>query len=486
MIRSSSRSATHPPIHGSLISVAEHYGRRHIVRGGLAVAITSTVAAPAIAGDARPSHVPAHDHRPPKRIDPGFQAVPVATLGKEDQVVAPEGYTVQVLMPEGSPLTHDAPAYIPGDYNTGADCEKQAGAHHDGMHFFPLSRGEAGSVHGVLCVNFENIDQSFIHPNGFSRGADGNRPIEDEVRKEVASHGAGIAELVRHRGEWKTVRSKLNRRITAQTPMEISGPARGSNLLRTKYSPKGTKARGALNNCANGYTPRGAYLTCEEDWAGYFFNTVTSGRPREHSRYGVPTSAANTYGWGTRPADRYARFNATPTSASYYDAEATKQDYRNEPNTFGWVVEIDPLDPKSTPKKRNSQRGVSASQPVDAANPRRNNIDGHIIRWCETNGDYAATQFSWEVFLFGGPTQETIAALGPVAPYNNDPLYAAQVFPGLAAAGVPCRGRDVQRSRRPVDRSAHRPRMDSDRWLFERRARLRQSTDACCESGHGR
>lgn len=540
--------------------VAERYGRRDVVKGGLAVAMTSMLAAPAMAGDARPG--PAHDYQPPKRIDPGFQAVPAATPGKEDQVVVPEGYSVQVLIPEGSPLTHNAPAYIPGDYNTGADREKQAGAHHDGIHFFPMSRGKAGSFHGVLCVNYENIDQPFIHPNGFSRGVDGSRPIEDEVRKEVASHGVGVAEIVRHRGAWKTLRSRLNRRITAQTPMDLSGPARGSDLLRTKYSPKGTRTRGTLNNCANGYTPWGTYLTCEENWAGYFFNTVTNGRPREHTRYGVPSSAASTYGWGTRPEDQYARFNASPTTASYHDAEAAKQDYRNEPNTFGWVVEIDPFNPKSTPKKRtalgrmghegawiaptkigkpvvvymgddsrgeyvykfvsrkpywpwqangdtylddgvlyvarfntdgsgtwialehgknglttangfasqadvlvntrsaadyviatrmdrpewaavdersgyvyltltnNSQRGVNPAQPVDAANPRRNNVDGHIIRWREAKEDYAATEFSWDVFLFGGPTHETIAALGPVAPYNNDPLYAAQILPG--------------------------------------------------------
>ena len=173
------------------------------------------------------------------------------------------------------------------------------------------------------------------------------------MRKEVASHGVSVVEIAKRRdGEWKTVRSRFNRRITAQTVMEFTGPACGSNLLRTKYSPKGTKSRGTLNNCANGFTPWGTYLTCEENWAGYFYNAATSGRPREHSRYGVPSAASSTYGWGTRPEDQYARFNATPSTLEFYDAEAAKNDYRNEPNTFGWVVEIDPFDPKSTPKKR--------------------------------------------------------------------------------------------------------------------------------------
>ncbi|MGH8178344.1 MAG: PhoX family protein [Steroidobacter sp.] len=549
--------------------VEQRYGRRGVVKGGIAAAVTTLIAGPALAGGAQSDHE-THSgrehgdgrHKAP-RIDPGFDAVAAFNAGREDQVVVPQGYRVQILIPEGAPLTNDAPAYIPGDYNIGADREKQVGAHHDGMSFFPLARGVGGNHHGVLCLNFENIDQALLHPNGFTRNSDGSRPVEDEVRKEVASHGVGVVELMKHRrGEWKVVRSKLNRRITGQTPMELTGPARGSDLTRTKYSPKGTKTRGTLNNCANGYTPWGTYLTCEENWAGYFFNTSTVDRPREHSRYGVPSSAASTYGWGTRPEDRYARFNATPTTAEYYDAEAAKNDYRNEPNTFGWVVEIDPFNPKSTPKKRtalgrfghegawvapvkigkpvvvymgddargeymykfvsqkpywpweangddyidagtlyvarfnadgsgewialrfgrngltpehgfasqadilintrsaadyvlatrmdrpewadvdertghvyltltnNSARGNSTAQPVDGANPRRGNPDGHIIRWREKKGDYSATGFVWDIFMFGGPTQEAIQALGPVAPYNNDPLYGAQVFPG--------------------------------------------------------
>jgi uncharacterized protein len=542
--------------------VAERYGRRDVVKGGLAVTVTSLLAAPALARNDEFAATTHREARTPGRIDPGFAAVPAFNDGLEDQVVVPDGYSVQVLIPEGAPLTHDAPEYIPGDHNTGADREKQIGAHHDGMHFFPMARGKDGSEHGVLCLNFENIDQAFIHPNGFTRGSDGSRPVADEVRKELASHGVGVVELAKHRrGEWRVVRGKLNRRITAQTPMELTGPARGSDLLKTKYSPRGTKTRGTLNNCANGYTPWGTYLTCEENWAGYFFNTATAGRPREHARYGVPSSAAATYGWGTRAEDQYARFNATPSTAEYYDAEAAKNDYRNEPNTFGWVVEIDPFAPQATPKKRtalgrfghegawvappkfgkpivvymgddargeyvykfvsrkpyapwaaseetyldagtlyvarfnadgsgvwialefgkngltpengfasqaevlinarsaadyvlatrmdrpewasvdersghiyltltnNSARG-GAGQAIDAPNPRRGNPDGHVIRWREAKGEYWATEFVWDIFIFGGPTRETIRSLGPVAPYNNDPIYAAQVFPG--------------------------------------------------------
>lgn len=548
--------------------VERRYGRRDVVKGGVAAAVTSLVAGNALAhgGWDRHEH-DKHDHDghagpPRRRIDPGYAAVAAFNPGLEDEVVVPEGYSVQVLIPEGTPITGRYPSYIPGDFNTGADREQQSGAHHDGMHFFPLQRGRHGNESGVLCLNFENIDQAFIHPNGFSRDADGSRPVEDEVRKELASHGVGIVEIAKHRGgQWKVVKSKLNRRITAQTPMEIAGPARGSDLLRTKYSPKGTRTRGTVNNCANGYTPWNTYLTCEENWAGYFYNTAAAGRPREHSRYGVPNAASGTYGWGTRPEDQYARFNATPATAEYYDPAAARQDYRNEPNNFGWVVEIDPFDPKSTPKKRtalgrfghegawvapvkigkpvvvymgddsrgeymykfvsrkpyapwdasgdeyldhgtlyvarfnedgsgvwialefgrngltpangfknqadilvntrsaadhvlatrmdrpewavvdersghvyltltnNSGRGAG-NQPVDGANPRAGNPDGHIVRWREEGGQYWATEFAWDIFVFGGPTLATVQSLGAVAPYNANPAYAAQVFPG--------------------------------------------------------
>jgi hypothetical protein len=133
--------------------------------------------------------------------------------------------------------------------------------------------------------------------------------------------------------------------------MEIAGPARGHALVRTKYSPDGTRTRGTLNNCAHGVTPWNTYLTAEENWAGYFRNLdQRDGRPalpREHARYGVPTSQAR-YNWDQVPggADEFVRFNASSTGA-----DAT-QDYRNEPNAFGWIVEIDPFNPNAMPVKR--------------------------------------------------------------------------------------------------------------------------------------
>lgn len=541
---------------------ARRFARRDVVKTSLAATITTVLTVPALAGaDDNESSVRAYaDQNQRPRIDPGYAAVAAFNLGLEDQVVVPAGYSVKTLIPEGTPIAAPYPPYIPEDLNTGTDREQQAGAHHDGMHFFPLQRGRRGSEHGLLCVNHENIDQAFLHPNGATRGSDGSRPVEDEVRKELASHGVSVVEIAKLAdGDWKPLRSRLNRRITVSTPMEFTGPARGSNLLKTKYSPKGTRIRGTLNNCANGYTPWGTYLTCEENWAGYFYNTATTARPREHTRYGVPSAAGGNYGWGTRSEDQYARFNATPTTPEFLDAQAAQKDYRNEPNGFGWVVEIDPFDPRSTPKKRtalgrlahegawlapavigkpivvytgddsrgeyiykfvssrayrsrqasgdaylddgtlyvarfnddgsgqwialtfgengltpangfadqadvlvnarsaadtvlatkmdrpewavvdersgyvyvtltnNSNRGTA--QPVNPANPRAGNVDGHIIRWREQHGHYWETEFSWDIFVLGGPSLPTVQSLGAVAPYQGNEIYAAQVFP---------------------------------------------------------
>ncbi|MDT8364840.1 MAG: DUF839 domain-containing protein [Nitrosomonas sp.] len=144
---------------------------------------------------------------------------------------------------------------------------------------------------------------------------------------------------------WEVVSGAYNRRVTAGTEIEFSGPVRGNDLVKTKFSPAGTATRGTINNCAHGFTPWGTYLTCEENWAGYFTNKT--GLPREHSRYGI--RAGNTrYGWETAQggADEHIRFDAS------IKASSPLEDYRNEPNCQGWIVEVDPFDPAAKPVKR--------------------------------------------------------------------------------------------------------------------------------------
>jgi len=283
----------------------------------------------------------------------GFDAIPVSDA---DTVAVPTGYRTQPLAMWGEPITGNFPAFNPLT-NTGADQGNQMGSHHDGMHFFPIEGQdpyEGSSVDGLLVMNHEYVEPRFMHASAvgqsLSRDAvpaliDGKRPA-DEVLTELNGHGVSIVRIQKQaNGQWVIVPDHRNRRITGLTEMQIAGPVRGDDKVKTKFSPDGTRTRGTLNNCAHGVTPWNTYLTCEENWAGYFVNRGE--RPREHARYGVATANAR-YGWdlADNGADEYVRFDATAHGASALD------DYRNEPNNFGWVVEIDPFDPNSTPVKR--------------------------------------------------------------------------------------------------------------------------------------
>jgi hypothetical protein len=280
----------------------------------------------------------------------GFTAVPLST---EDTVVVPPGYKVQILAPWGTPITGDMPAYTTS--NTGTEQTMQVGSHHDGMHFFPIN---GSSADGLIALNHEYVEPRFVHAakwagqalNGDAVVYDANgMRDDDEVLKEIAAHGVSIYRTQRGAdGTWAVVADPHNRRIHGLTPMDISGPVRGSAHVVTKFSPDGTMTRGTLNNCAHGVTPWNTYMTAEENWAGYFANTDAE-MPREHDRYGVSDDPkGGRYGWhlAASGADEYIRFDASTKGAS------AAEDYRNEPNTFGWMVEINPFDPASTPVKR--------------------------------------------------------------------------------------------------------------------------------------
>lgn len=320
--------------------------RREVLAGGLGLAVTGMFGLPGLveraeAGKHTSTAGSAVSSRSSASLSPkfNFTAVPVT---RSDTATIPYGYKAQVLVPWGTPITGNYPEFNP-EGNTGEEQEQQIGSNHDGMHYFPFQDDPNG--HGLLCVNHEYIDENIFHPDGLTL-INGQRP-DDEVRKEVAAHGVSITEIRKEpiSGQWEVVRGSYNRRVTAGTSVEIRGPVRGSNLVKTKYSPDGTATRGTLNNCAHGYTPWGTYLTCEENWAGYFVNRT--GLPREHSRYGVNQSNSR-YRWEAAQgeADEYIRFDASAKG------DSAVEDYRNEPNTYGWVVEIDPFDPNSKPIKR--------------------------------------------------------------------------------------------------------------------------------------
>ncbi|WP_416236231.1 PhoX family protein [Spirulina sp. CCNP1310] len=345
--------------------------RRQVMRGGVAAAVAVLFSRTNLSNlFAEPAQAAEHGSLL------GFKAVPVSSA---DAIAVPEGYTARVLLPHGEPIAGNYPAYRLE--NTGAEQGMQMGSHHDGMHFFPIEGNDpyqGSSTDGLLVVNHEYVEPRYMHKSaigqpldsdGVPLKADGQRAA-DEVLKELNGHGVSIVHIRQQRnGSWGMVRDRLNRRITGLTPMDITGPVRGSDHVKTKYSPDGTKTRGTLNNCAHGVTPWNTYMAAEENWAGYFRNGKQVDQkpdlPREQARYGVVTGVSR-YGWelADNGADQYTRFDATPKAA-----RAT-EDYRNEPNTFGWMVEIDPFNPTSTPKKRTAlgrfaHEGVVFQTPVE-------------------------------------------------------------------------------------------------------------------------
>lgn len=331
----------HPSNHSANPHMSEliDQRRRQILAGGAAIGALGFLGVLPQAAEAAEKSA-ALPFRKRNRLP--FDAIPVS---RADAIQVPAGYRASVILPWGTPIGGNFPPFLEDASNSAQDQAVQVGMHHDGMHFFPADGRHGGgrrSNHGLLAFNNEYIDAPLLHPNG-PTAVDGKRTVADEVRKEINAHGVTIVEIRRDRfGDWQVVPGRYNRRVTAATPMQIAGPARGHALLRTRYSPDGSATRGTQNNCANGFTPWGTYLTCEENWAGYFASRDAD-LPRELKRYGLRSTSR--FGWDTLPGDEFERFDATRKAA---DASG---DYRNEPNHFGWIVEIDPFDPDSTPVK---------------------------------------------------------------------------------------------------------------------------------------
>jgi secreted PhoX family phosphatase len=294
--------------------------RRALLGGALGAGALSFLApANRVLGSAPAGAAPAPGPGRTDRPLLGFKAVGPSTA---DAVVVPQGYTYQVLVPWGTPLMSNGPAWKPDASNTAAEQAQQIGMHHDGMHFFPAP-GPAGYRSGLLVLNHEYVDQVLLFPDGPAS------MTTEKVQKALAGHGVSIVAVALVDGQWRAVDSPLNRRITGTTPVTFSGPVAESHpALQAGNPPMGT-----LNNCANGHTPWGTYLTCEENWDGYFGTAAAITLTATEKRYGLSPADAG-YGW----------FTVDPR----FDLAAN----RNEPNRFGWVVEIDPMDPESKPIKR--------------------------------------------------------------------------------------------------------------------------------------
>ena len=270
-----------------------------------------------------------------------------------DTIRVPEGYRTDVLFRWGDPigaahLPTGEPVFKSDASNTSSEQALQAGMHHDGMHFFPLPGQMHESPRGLLAINHEYTDDGLLHVGGIS---DWSR---EKVAKSQAAHGVSVVEIAVTAGVWRVVRpSNFARRLTANTPMRIGGPVAGTQWVKTAADTNGNTVIGTFANCAHGFTPWGTYLTCEENWHGYF--SQPNPLSAHEKRYGI---AARTGGYRWWEFD--ARFDAAKNP--------------NEPNRFGWVVEIDPFDPQSMPVKRTAMGRMKHESAMQSIAP-----DGRVV-----------------------------------------------------------------------------------------------------------
>lgn len=315
------RNPSDNPTMGEIIS--RRFSRRGFLRGSLAVsAIAATVSPLALmsAGDARAASGSAFSF---KEVEAGVDA---------HHHVA-EGYDADVLLRWGDRLFADAPEFDPAKQSAEAQA-RQFGYNNDYVGYIAI---DGSPEHGLLVVNHEYTNPHLMFP-GLVKIVDGKveqAPLsKEQVDIEMAAHGGTIVEIRKQDGKWQPVLDGAkNRRITSNTEMVLSGPVAGHDRVKTNADPSGTRVFGTINNCAGGVTPWGTYIMAEENIHGYFIGELPEGHAEaaNYKRMGIPEGS---YEWGRF----YDRFDVSKGP--------------NEPNRFGWIVEVDVSDPNSVPKKR--------------------------------------------------------------------------------------------------------------------------------------
>ena len=304
--------------------IAARFHRRDLLKGALGTVAIATLA-----------------HPMTRALAAGENAAtrfrfPEVSAGVDENHHVAEGYDADVLMRWGDPVLPDAPPFDPLRQSASAQ-RLQFGYNNDYLGYIPMPGAADPSRHGLLVVNHEYTNEELMFP-GLGRqdlkavGFEGM--TRELVDTEMAAHGGSVLEIKRENGKWRVVGgSRYARRLDATTPMEIAGPAAGHLRMQTTADPTGRHVFGTINNCAGGVTPWGTWLSCEENFHGYFWGKLEEDHPeaRNYKRYGIP---GNWFAWG-RFHDRF---------------DVAKEP--NEANRFGWIVEIDPFDPTSTPKKR--------------------------------------------------------------------------------------------------------------------------------------
>ncbi|EHK52658.1 PhoX family protein [Allomesorhizobium alhagi] len=320
-----------------------------------------------------------------------FKPIPTAT---DSTVHVPDGYSWDVLIRWGDPLFSEAE----GDFTheTGgsvAMSDKVFGENTDGMELFVIGGAQ------VIAVNHEYTNNKVNLP----KAAEGMPASAEDVRKLQNLHGIAVMEVRENASGWEVVKdSSFNRRITHNTPMRIAGPAAGHDLMKTAADPTGTECLGTFNNCGSGKTPWGTYLTCEENFNGYFGaigemptdEKIVAG----YQRYGI--EAEGRYG--------YEKFDAR------FDVSQTP----NEPHRAGWIVEIDPSDASSMPVKRTALGRFKHENAACVLAP-----DGRVVVYMgdDERGEFLYKWLSRDVYVPGGDTSTLLdEGMLYVAKFNED------------------------------------------------------------------
>ncbi len=372
----------------------------------------------------------------------GFKGI---AASQADTVVVPPGYVTQVIAPWGEPLGiagAPAPPWRADASNTAEEQALQMGMHHDGMQFYPLPPSASGRTRGLLVMNHEYVENSLLHTTGRSPWT------VEKMRKAQAAHGVSVIEIELHQGRWQLIKpSPMARRITASTPCQLGGPAKGHALMKTTLDPAGKTVLGTLANCGSGKTPWGTYLSGEENFNAYFDGPE---QPDAHQKR-----------WNLR--------KKSPADWGQFDERFDAKRHPNEFNRFGWVVEIDPHHPSSPPIKRTAL-GRAA----------------HEGAWVATTKDQRAVVYSGEdarfeyIYKFvskdriapgGGPANRTLLDHGTlfVARFDDNgtgrwlPLVHG-VGPLTTPAGFADQGEVVIKARQASDAVGGTP-MDRPEWL---------------------
>lgn len=316
-----------------------------------------------------------------------FTPIPIAT---DFEVHVPEGYTWKPLARWGDKLFSDAEEFDAETGVTLASSERVFGENTDGMELFVIGDRQ------VIAVNHEYANTDVNLP----AAQEGVSMSADDVRLLQNIQGVTVMEVAEGADGWSiVVDSPFNRRITHNTPMTFTGPAAGSDFLKTEADPTGTASLGTFNNCGAGRTPWGTYLTCEENFNSYFGSTVADAAAPDHfKRYGI--DAETVYG--------YEKF----------DPRFDWSKNPNEPLRAGYIVEIDPADASSTPVKRTAMGRFKHENAATVVSR-----DGRVVVYMgdDERGEFLYKYVSNGVYVAGGDTSTLLDdGILYVARFNED------------------------------------------------------------------